>query len=411
MGHKPAGAAQFLSTDHPDYELESYCFFGNLIPQGQPADAFFGMVQRMDADVAGFHFPFVAGGVGFNSPQSNNVLFGGTEAGPLLTPTITETEPWNVTMQSPATTSEPAQIVNLQLVSGTMGERGAVYRITADVNDSNGSQLEVNVLARDTTGIVQQGYGKASFFPQWTLPGQRWEIMRRDRGSVGKYLASTGDPMTGQGDYYYSAPLLDVESFTVSQNGNVLSTGHQGTLWFDYVLQSFDQNARAIVKNSSWNFFSIQFPKFQKALMVTNVSTELEGKLKVASLFSSNGPADSNGALEPIGRWNTSAIRITPVKGKTWTSPTGETYDTQYRVVLGPGSDPTSAHGHGKRAGQGPHRANLLVTVAWDDQQFDAAGKVAYEGLGNVHGFLDGRHVSGTTWLELQPAGSLGSSR
>ena len=43
----------------------------------------------------------------------------------------------------------------------------------------------------------------------------------------------------------------------------------------------------------------------------------------------------------------------------------------------------------------------------WPEQELGVLNRYVYEGLGNVSGTLDGKPVSGTAWLEMQPIGKL----
>jgi len=123
--------------------------------------------------------------------------------------------------------------------------------------DLEGGALQTSVVVRDVMGLVNEGYGPASFFPQWLLPAQRTLVTGIYGGSVENYLTSTSDPMNDQGSCYYSAPMLQVESFSITRNGQVISQGSDGLLWMDIVYQSFNTAAQAVVSSATWNFFSI----------------------------------------------------------------------------------------------------------------------------------------------------------
>ena len=115
--------------------------------------------------------------------------------------------PWAVRLQEDFPLVPAPLFTDVRIVKGAFGLRGAVYELTGYlVSSSPGNPLlTVYVRAEDTAGLMQWGYEPSGFFPQWIFPAQRSVI--QDRFGVrtsGRYLAATHDPMTDQGDYYYS---------------------------------------------------------------------------------------------------------------------------------------------------------------------------------------------------------------
>lgn len=390
------GLSDFFSFDQSGIHLQSYCIFGKLVEEGKPVNAYMSIVQRLDEEIPDFGsymFPIVIAGAGFNNPETAHIIFGGSYGIAELTEAVTVTQPWHAHVESPNTppTPYPDNTTDMKILSGVMGQKGARYRITSQTKDLEDGALETSVEVTDEMGIVNDGYGPASFFPQWLPEEQRAVIISSYGGSVGDYLEASGNPMTDQGSYYYSAPMLQVDSFTITRNGRTISQGNDGLLWMDIVYQSFDAAAQEVVKTATWNFFTLQFPDENLAMMVTGVHNDYNGDLPVATLFSALGNKSANGALNSIYRWNLQDIEITPVSGSTWTSPSSNlTYYTQYKITLG-----------------GEHKADLTVTMSWDEQELKVNNTVKYEGYADVTGTLDGKTVNGSAWVELQPAGHL----
>lgn len=398
-----AGSSQalsnFLSHDQSGLSLQSYCVWGKLVEAGKPVNAYLAIVQRMNEElelpVIGSHlYPIVIAGTGFNNEETGRIVFGGSQGIAELSEVVVVTQPWHVYVESsnPSPSLFPFNTTEMFLLEGNMGQPGARYKITSTAMDLEGEALETTVIFSDTMGIVNQGYGPASFFPQWLLPAQR-DVVAGEiyAGSVGDYLKTSCDPMTDQGSYYYSLPMLQVHEFSITRNSQVISRGNDGLLWMDIVYQSFDSAALEVVNTATWNFFSLQFPQSNRALMVTDIHNDQNGSLPVASLFSTLGARSPNGALIPEFRWNLQNIEITPVPGYTWTSPESTlTYHTRYNITLG-----------------GARQADLVVAMAWNAQEFKANDTVKYEGYATVSGTLDGENVEGSAWVEVQPADHL----
>lgn len=391
---------RYLSTAQPGFDLQSYVFYGSLVEPDGDTNTFSLMMQTSNRVVAEVPtLSYAVEGVMFNGGSGFTV--GGIQGVPELTvPLSLTSRPWSARAQTFALGQQP-KFIDARVVEGQIGERGAVYEFTADVTGFDGDTnarypFKVYIRAKDTTGIVQWGYGPSGFFPQWIYPGQRHAIMTKDGGSVADYLARTGDPMTGQGDYYYSSPLLQVEKFVVTRKGEPVSTGRGGTIWFDNVTQSFGPKAKQVVDNGvQWLEFSVQLPDTGQALKIGHVEQKSVGTLPYAMMIDADGDKQRDGAIVPSSRWNVGDISIRPIKSSLWTSPTtGERYYMKYRVIL---------------TGDGPSTsANLVATAAFDNQEVVlSSARTVYEGLFDFEGTINGKSVTGTGWGEIQPANSL----
>lgn len=388
----PAGLEKFLSFDQPGISLQAYCFFGYLGEEGQTKQAYFSMVQRMYKQFDSARLPLIMVGTGVNNPDLKRILVGGTYSLPYLDNLITVEQPWNfqVVSNNPAGSVIPQNTTQARIVSGTFGQPGARYELVSTTQDNENGLLETTVLVEDSMGFVNEGFGPNAFVPNWLHPAQRKSALENYGGSLEKYLQDTQDPMTGQGSYYYSAPFLQVLTYSIKRNGALISEGTGGLLWMDVVYQTFEDSAQDTIKDATWSFFIMQFPKQKKAIMTTVVGTPL-GTYPISSLFTHDAPKNANGVLEPKYRWNLQDIQMTPVPGKVWISPQSNlSYATEFNIDLA-GEYPTHLH----------------VKMAWDEQEAKVLGRFVYEGLGHVTGTLNGEPVDGTAWLEMQPIGNL----
>jgi hypothetical protein len=120
---------------------------------------------------------------------------------------------------------------------------------------------------------------------------------------------------TCQGSFYYSLPLMDVERFTITRNGARLSSGGSGTMWIDYIVQTYDEQAQAaLIGAASWEFYSIMLPEANAAIMVIRIESAT-GTLPVASLF-----RDDSGRTRNSVRANQEVVAGSTSKyeGLTW---------------------------------------------------------------------------------------------
>jgi len=255
--------AEYLASEHFEYDLDGWFFFGSLVDDAAPEDpgVFLISMQRIEVSKGGSRVPLVPAMVAFNSPSLGQYVFGGAYTQDISPLVNVESDPWSVEVNSPDQ-SEP--LMTMSLVSGSMGTAGAVYRLTADTPDQ-----------RDRLGAVNQGYGSASFFPQFLTEQQKEQVEGSYENSVQAYLEATGDPMSGQGSYYYSQPLMDVEQFTITRNGAALSSGTSGTMWMDQIVQTYGEQATEVLidGDASWEFFSIMLPEENAAIMVIQITS------------------------------------------------------------------------------------------------------------------------------------------
>ncbi|MFH1159584.1 MAG: lipocalin family protein, partial [bacterium] len=210
--------------------------------------------------------------------------------------------------------------------------------------------------------------------------------------TVSNYLEATADPMSCQGSYYYSLPLLDVEQFTITRSDSVLSSGTKGLMWMDYVVQTYDQRAVEVFSEASWSFYAIQFPDINASLMVIEINSTT-GSLPIARLFSTDGGMTLNYAHKPKYIWAINNINIEAVPGTNWTSPKSNLdYAMQHRIQLMSEDFP----------------ADLTLTMVINDQEIYIDEKtIKYEGLATVEGTLGSMTVTGQAFVEIQPVGHL----
>ncbi len=400
----PAGMQAWLSSNQPQMGLQAYIFYGSLTDDEGTEHAFATMVQRIDAVPGLPDISTVVAGILVGS--GNGFAQGGIQGIPELTFPLTLTSnPWSVRAESVQLGQMP-KFIDARVVVGQLGEPGAVYEITSDVmaTPAGGGApvpLQVYVRMRDTTGVGMWGYGPSGFFPQWLFPQQRSAILDTYGGSVNRYLRATRDPMTSQGSYYYSSPALEVQSFSLVQNGVVIAEGTEGALNADMITQSYDAQAEAVVESGiQWMEFTVPMPGLRQGMKIGKVSQPALGTMPYAMLVRAGGPTARNGALTPANRWNLGRIRIAPVASSTWTSPTsGLSYAMDWTVRL--------------RDGKGRSGTMRLESV-YDDQEVvirNADGSInraVYEGVFSFTGRVAGQPVSGFAWGEIQPAASLG---
>jgi hypothetical protein len=388
--------AEFLGSEHLDYHLDGWFFMGDLVQgtEAEPSPAnigtFFMAMQRLEIDV-GFMLPFFPTIVGFNSESTEGYIYGAFPAVDI--PPIVEVKqnPWSVSV------NWFGQVMTMALVSGQMGTAGATYRLFADLLDfQKNKEFHAEVLLRDRLGAVNQGYGTTSFFPQFLTPEQRSAITWPLGGSVPAYLAATNDPMICQGSFYYSFPLIDVEQFTIIYDGVTRSSGQRGTMWMDYVVQTYDKQAQEVlIDKATWQFFAIMLPEANAAIMVIQIDSAT-GSLPVASLFKIDGDRMRNSSLIAAHSWDIDEIEIKGA-GAKWQSPkTQQSYYLQYFIHLASATLPT----------------DLTITMLRQDQEIvipnpdpKKPNTIKYEGEAFVEGTMGGRPLKGMAFLEVQPAG------
>jgi hypothetical protein len=382
--------ASWMSSEHLEYSLDGWFFFGSLQDAAAPGDpgAFILSMQRIEVPENGQVVNFVPAICAYNNTALGQYVYGGAETVDVAPLVSVTSDPWKVEVRSPG---QAGPLMTMELASGTMGQPAAEYLLKADIQDQLGGRLQAEVLISDRLGAVNQGYGTASFFPQFVTASQKNEITGSYGNSVRAYLEDTADPMTDQGSFYYSTPLMDVERFTITRDGVPLSSGTGGTMWMDDIVQAYDQQAWDILANASWDFYSIMLPDQGAALMVIVINSAT-GTLPVATLFNAEADRTVNSALEGAESWPIDQVEVVAVPGAEWASPrTGQRYSLEHRIILGTHDLP----------------ADLTVRMARPDQEIVAGSTIKYEGLGFVEGTLGGKPVKGTAFVELQPVGHL----
>lgn len=98
-----------LSSEHGEYDLDGWFFFGSLIDDNHPDDTnvFFIALQWIEQMVQGFRTPMVPAVVGFNSKTLGKYIWRGfytIAIDPLMTVT---SNPWEVRLISPYQVDPP----------------------------------------------------------------------------------------------------------------------------------------------------------------------------------------------------------------------------------------------------------------------------------------------------------------
>ncbi len=386
--------SRFLSMGHPEYHLDGWFFFGNLIegrgtPVTEDVSTFFISIQRKDiAQIPGtsIRFSVYPSIVAFQGARHEGYLFGGGLDG--ASQVTVASEPWSVVAVA---NGHPA-MMSMSLVKGQMGMRGAVYHLASDVVDQEGHRLQTDVWIKDKFGIINDGYGPASFFPQWILPGQREKILAGHGGSLESYLYAERDLMTGQGDYYYSSPSLKVLDFKITRDyDEILAAGSRGELWLDYTVASYDDRASDMIKGCKWQFFTIQLTGSNGSILLLNTETATTGSLPVARLYRKKRKGQ-NGAIHATYTWDIDKISIVPDEDPAWAwkSPDSQiTYHTRYNIAL--------------RSEVKKHNVDLTVTMLRENSEIYIPGQnPAYEGVGLVTGTMGSRKVKGYAFAEFE---------
>jgi hypothetical protein len=275
------------------------------------------------------------------------------------------------------------QSLSVKLTSGDFGQPGATYQLKAQ-GILDVVTIEVNVT--DILGTINEGFGVNSFLPNWLTTAQKNVILAQHGGSVENYLATGVDKMKCQGSYYFSQPLLEVNSFTI-QDAGIIDTkdpAKNSIIWFDNVTQSYDSNGLNILDGVGWDFFAIQFPAPDTvALFITRITTQpspgIVPQYCIASLY--------RVGMAPV-RWSIAPGDISIVGSNPWLSPaSGETYFMDWTVTL---ANPA---------------VSVVLQTRWDDQEVSLPdNQYKYEGLGEVTaGSVPGvtTITDGVVWLEI----------
>ena len=395
----PAGMRNYLSSNQPQMEMQSNVFFGNLMSPGGHPNSFASMIQRQNGlipQVPGI--PLVISTVLVNPGKG---WFGGAINGvPELTfPMTITSDPWSARSEE-VTVGQVPEFVDMRVVDGQLGQQGAVYEITASVSSekvgavgANAEPMTAYIRVKDMTGIAMWGFGPSGFKPQWLNATQRTAVMEQYGGSIKRYLENTNDPMSGQGNYYYSSPLLKVQKFVFYRDGKKVLSGKDGYMFFDQCTQSFSADDEKVLgDNFGWVSFEIPIPAVNGGMVLGRLSQPTVGNLAYAALATRSSPRAQNGALVAYN-WGLKDIELKPVAGSEWKSPTsGKTYSMKWRAVL--------------RGQNAAHRGRLTLTAVNRNSEIDYGGRTVYEGLFRYSGVIAGKKVSGTTFAEMQVNGS-----
>mgnify|MGYP006270646379 CR=1 FL=1 len=397
-----SGMRTFLSTIQPQFSEQAFVWGGPLISKDGTMTAVDFEMQRDDSEVDGHRgwlVQNVSAGLLYHDGKTFDVggLFGTAEDN---YPVSFTRIPWSVRADQALLVEQP-EFIDVRVVKGAIGVKGSIIELTANVyNVSEGAPLlqriEVYVRARDTTGLVQWGYGPSGFAPMWIHQPQRDSIMNSYGGSVGDYLRATDDSMWSQGQNYLTTPLLKVEKFVVSKDGKVVDRGSRGWIWMDYVTRSFDAQAQEVVNSGSgWNEFSVMFPSTGQSMKIGWTDFPKApgvGTFPYAYLDSPTGPRGRNGVIQPQMTWGINRVHLTPVKSSKWVSPkSGNVYYLKWKARL----DKTSAS----------KRVDLTFSSALPNQEAVIAGRAVYEGVFNVTGKIGDQKVHGYAVNEYQIPG------
>jgi len=417
QGEDCTGFRAYLSTGLPQYDSQSFEFFGHLV-EDDGEIASIALMSQGNTVVPGLQVPWLtmeeAGLIYNRLSLDQGPSFGGIDGlADITVPTTITYDPWNIHVEQ-TETGKPTQTIDMRVVSGAVGAVGAVYELTVAVEaavpgSTTTEPAELTITAEDRTGIIQWGYGPNGFFPLWMFDGdplpaadgaiptidQRTPIMDLYGGDIGAYLEATGDPMTGQGSQYYSMPLVEVSEWSVTIGSSYVARGTDGLLFFDNLTETYNDSAQYIVKNGyEWTEFSVQLPDSRQGMLIATTGQAEVGDLHYAMIGGAGSTASANGTLEPTANWPQGAISITPTTD-TWTSPGScYVYHLTYDVTLA-GSDTRPA-------------ADLTFRAAAQNQELVALKRAVYEGLFTYEGTLGGEEVSGYAWGEIQgepPAG------
>lgn len=418
QGASCTGFRAFASTGLPQYDSQSYEFFGHLVDSEGNLNSI-ALMSQGNTVIPGLQIPQLTmeqTGLIFNrlnltEGPSIGGMYGVAE---LSVPVSMSYQPWGIHVEHQET-GKTLQNVDMRVASGSIGAVGSTYDITVALTTglsgtTSTEETTLQIRARDLTGFVQWGYGPNGFFPLWMFNGtpldtdkgfipttdQRGPIMDSYGGDIGAYLSATGDPMTGQGSQYYSMPLVQVEEWTIAMGDTYVAHGSDGLLFFDYLTETYNDTAQHIVGNGySWTEFSVQLPDSLQGMLIAVTGQEDVGELYYAMLAGAGSTQRANGTLEPTANWPQGSIHITPVPNSSWVSRSScYVYDLSYRVQLD--------------ASESLPAADLTFSATIPEQELNALGRSVYEGLFNYTGTLDGKPVSGHAWGEIQgrpPAG------
>ncbi|QUX94064.1 hypothetical protein C0J08_01005 [Marinomonas sp. CT5] len=291
---------------------------------------------------------------------------------------------------------EKIDTLSIQLISGKMGEAGARYQLSGVDISFHLDTWQYNIILHDAFGAIQVGYGPQSFLPQYLSKEQSEAISNEYQGSVQNYLEDTEDTMQGQGSYYYSLPLLEVEHFTIKKNNQPYMAGDSGHIWVDYVVQGFTTDSLKKLGKASWRFFAIQFPASLNqqlagpaALMISMVQANPANQwenVNTASFYYNQNNTTTNGAIRPEVVWQMDSIVFSPTK--FWTAPDGSKIPVEFEITLESGNS----------------KSLIKAKANCDNQFIPYVDK--YEGIFNVTANIqtdtfEFKNLQGFAWAEV----------
>ena len=399
QSQSPEQLSAWLSGKHPGYDLVAWCFYGNLISKAKDSDELtinaVAYITQFAQSATMPHLegigvrPFQSGWI-YNGENTDGYLLSADQS-PFPIPAVTVTsKPWSIVTSYSQDKEWSTNCISL--VEGEMGSVGAKYMLTADVlcltADKETRRLRAEITIVDRMGTVAVGDGPSSFSTVYLTAEQSSVLKNNYDTSLAKYLDKTNTPLTNQGWYYHSAPLLEVQSFKiVGKDGEVLNEGNQGTLWMDYCISSFNKGAKPSA--SDWTFFAIQFPKKSAALITSIVEyAGSTSSVKMAKFFCTPSQTMSNGVLLARKEWKMKEINIERDEGSRWVSPHSQRmYYMKYTLILGSSDFPASLTLESVRSNQEVYVKNAIAK---------------YEGVFKVTGTVNGEDYSGYAWGEVQ---------
>ena len=393
-----AGLASWLSTRHPHHNMASLDFYGHLIDDNGKIIGFSSMIQQQ--------FGLPGGSIESRPYLAEFSICNDETNGVVVAPFMLEedkvsfqADPYSETAHLKLLT-DPEKIT-IALVSGQMGQPGAVYKLTGNAFAFDFANWVYEVELTDKMGTIAVGYGPQSFLPQWLDTQQQETIKTQYGGSVSAYLQAGQDDMKGQGSYYYSLPMLEVNHFKITVDGLPFASGSQGHLWVDYVTQSFSEASYPVLKNDAmWQFLAIQFPpqlslnNFTGALMFSQVEMPVPGKqetstLPTARFYHSGASQQPNSAMNAWHEWDMQDIQFK--SSDPWPANSKPQFPLKFTLTLGNQGDP---NGYAVLHGEAVRK----------DQEVKEVKK--YEGIYKITGALHVNNyqldtVNGYAWAEI----------
>lgn len=127
------GLRTYYSTNHPEYDLQSYVFFGGLKTPDGKTTAFNVLAQRTDRIIPGFSaLSYAVVGASFNQETNPGYKGMGQQGFPDVTLPLNQTKyPWSIRSEetNPSVPAQPS-FIDMRVVEGKVGKKGAVYEIS-----------------------------------------------------------------------------------------------------------------------------------------------------------------------------------------------------------------------------------------------------------------------------------------